>query len=144
MERYDLLIKEGHNLPERTKKIYMETTPNIWIDEFNKLPNSIKITLGSKTFISLVKKYYYNRCQHSEIKNSICNECRIPHSFYRSPMEQLINSRVMSALNEIEWCPDINKINYAKITTKVKGVSECTVEQERYKNIIRDIVRQKK
>ena len=65
--------KNGNN-----NKVF-ENSPYCWINEVNKLSNAEKLLIGQRRFNNLMKKKYYERCQHSEgryIQCDICGESR--------------------------------------------------------------------
>ena len=78
--------KNGHFSPKflesRTGiKMYINnkdsktTAPNIWVPEFNSLPSELRNRIGTKSFTTHIKHYYKNRCQHSEIREKMCQSC---------------------------------------------------------------------
>ena len=54
---------------------FSNLAPSIWVDEFNFLPKKLRQKLGSHEFLTNVKKFYHNRCQHKEVDERICPSC---------------------------------------------------------------------
>ena len=58
------------------QRMLKNTAPSIWIDEFGKLPENLKITIMTDRFaVNRVKEFYKSRCQHQEKRNEMCPGC---------------------------------------------------------------------
>ena len=69
----DILAEDRLN----DQKMLKITAPSIWIKEFAKLPEHIKVTMMTNRFaVNIVKEFYKTRCQHQEKRNEICSGCQ--------------------------------------------------------------------
>ena len=50
--------------------------PLTWAVEYNKLPNLVRTTIGTKFFQTNLKKYLLKRCQHQEHTRKVCPTCK--------------------------------------------------------------------
>ena len=91
------------------RKMLKNTAPSIWIREFLKLPEDLKISIMSdRLAVERVKTFYKNRCQHHEKKGELCSGCNQSTLTYRdTQIEIKINEWQNRDEQEMEY---INKL----------------------------------
>ena len=68
----------------KDKKLIMETTPTIWLQEFSQIPQQLRHTMMTDRYaITHIQTYYKERCQHAEDTNEVCEGCDTVRSDYR-------------------------------------------------------------
>ena len=61
----------------------LKHAPYCWANELLKLSNKEKKLFGKKRFVNEVQKIYSARCQHSEARNIICDNCQSSRNAYQ-------------------------------------------------------------
>ena len=89
------------------QSILRRCTPQMWFNEFKKLPRSVKIGLKERNFISRVKKHFQSRCQHEEEGTTRCENCNRPQNCYTLSHSQEIAQNFQRIERETETVYDI-------------------------------------
>ena len=93
----------------KDKKMLKATAPSIWLREFTKLPEELKISImKDRLAVEKVKNYYKSRCQHQERQSEQCSGCNKSTLEYRdNQMEIQVMEWQNRDENELEY---INKL----------------------------------
>ena len=65
------------------KKLLKRSTPEIWFYEFNRHSNAMKKAIKEPGYVNRIKKFYENRCHHTENTTKKCFNCNQPENDYR-------------------------------------------------------------
>jgi hypothetical protein len=86
-----------HGIFENKKTI--TTMPMAWATEFNRLPQKIRSTIGSKYFLNNIKVYYKNRCQHQEHTLALCEGCGNSTDLYQNDQKMINHNKIWEKSN---------------------------------------------
>lgn len=89
------------------QSIIKRCAPQMWFNEFNRLPNNLKKSLRNRTFMGEIKKYYFNRCQHQETELTVCSNCNRPNNNYRLNHSQVVIENIRRIEDEMATIPEI-------------------------------------
>ena len=81
------------------KKILDKSVPYIWFRELRKLPASLRWEIKDDNFVEKTKKYYHERCQHSENETKLCEACQQPKNGYRLTDNQILTRNIQEFEN---------------------------------------------
>ena len=87
-----------------------ECTPELWFEEYKRLPMNIRRAIRTVEFLSQIKNYYEKRCQHAENGTTLCENCEQPQNGYRINYDQARVREIQEIETEQRTVTEINDV----------------------------------